>query len=208
MGHPYLLYVPAGLTWNYYSGSLNGMNRNPAVVRLRDFMDREDGWGRTQGREVFQRLQAYVEGHPEVQVFRVSLEGVRRIDISFASETVVELARSFRQRKGFCFTDLSDSDMLENWEAAAERKEQPLMVWNGGEGRVIGVKPSSGTVDAFMFALNRPVTRAAEYIAAKPSVSIANASTKFKQLWEHGFLLRREDSADSGGREFTYRRIA
>jgi predicted transcriptional regulator len=30
---------------------------------------------------------------------------------------------------------------------------------------------------------------------------------KFKQLWEQGFLLRRESVADSGGVEFVYQRI-
>ena len=38
-------------------------------------------------------------------------------------------------------------------------------------------------------------------------MSIANASTKFKQLWEQGFLLRQESVADSGGVEFVYQRI-
>jgi predicted transcriptional regulator len=31
---------------------------------------------------------------------------------------------------------------------------------------------------------------------------------KFKQLWEQGFLLRQESSADSGGVEYLYRLIA
>jgi predicted transcriptional regulator len=31
---------------------------------------------------------------------------------------------------------------------------------------------------------------------------------KFKQLWEQGFLLRQESTADSGGLEYVYRRIA
>jgi len=184
------------------------MNEKYALIRLVNFMDTQDGWGRVQGREVFQRLQAYVESHPEIDVFQIILQEVKRIDISFASETIVELGRRYRQSKGFCFVDLTDPDMLENWEAAAQRREQPLMVWNKKNGKVIGMKPNPGALDAFEFALNRPVTRAADYVAERSDVSIANASTKFKQLWEQGFLLRHEDSADSGGREYTYHRIA
>jgi len=120
---------------------------------------------------------------------------------------VIELARRYRGQKGFCFIDLTDQDMLENWEAAAARKEQPIMVWRGKKGRVIGVEPSRGSLGAFWFALEREHTRATEFAAATPNMSIANASTKFKQLWEHGFLLRREDIAESGGVEFTYYRI-
>lgn len=184
------------------------MNEKSATIRLRDFMDTQEGWGRDQGRKVYQKLIAFVEVNPGTITFKVSLEQVRRVDISFASETVVELARRYRGKKGFCFTDLTDQDMLENWDAAAERKGQPIMVWEGKNGRAIGVSPTQGTMGAFKFALERERTRAAEFAATIPDMSIANASTKFKQLWEQGFLLRREDVAESGGVEFAYYRIS
>jgi predicted transcriptional regulator len=38
-------------------------------------------------------------------------------------------------------------------------------------------------------------------------MSIANASSKFKHLWEQGFLLRQEEMADAGGAEFVYQPI-
>lgn len=183
------------------------MNENSVIIRLGDFMNSSEGWGRGQGREVYQKLIDFVENNPGVTVFKVSLYGVRRVDISFASETVVELAKRYRGSKGFCFTDLTDPDMLENWGAAAERKSQPIMVWEDGVGRVIGLEPSPGNLGAFRFALDRPRARAAEFAVATEGMSIANASTKFKQLWEQGFLLRREDMADSGGVEFVYYRI-
>lgn len=183
------------------------MNENLTILRLRDLMPGPEGWGRSQGREVYSKLIEFVESHPGVLVFRVSVDGVNRIDISFASETLVELARRFRGHKGFCFIDIVDPDMLENWEAAAERKSQPLMVWRGEEGRPIGLIPSQGNSGALNFALKREFTRATEFAAATPGMTIANASTKFKQLWEQGFLLRQENVAESGGVEFVYFRI-
>lgn len=183
------------------------MNENATVIQLRDFMNTPEGWGRGQGREVYQKLIDFVESNPGVMVFKVSLDGVRRVDISFASETLIELARRYRCNKGFCLTGLVDQDMLENWEAAAERKGQPIMVWNEGKGRVIGVEPSSGNSEAFRFALARSRSRAMEFAAATEKMTIANASNKFKQLWEQGFLLRREDVSESGGIEFLYYRI-
>jgi hypothetical protein len=183
------------------------MNENATTIKLMDFMDTPEGWGRNHGRQVYQKLVDFVESHPGVLVFRVSVDGVRRVDISFASETVIELARRYRTNKGFCFVDLVDMDMLENWEAAAERKSQPLMTWEGDKGRVIGVQPSQGNAGAFTFALERVFARAAEFATMTPGMSIANASTKFKQLWEQGFLLRREDVSGSGGIEFSYCRI-
>ena len=176
-------------------------------LRLYDLTGRPEGWGREQGRAVYSRLLSFVESHPGMLVFRISVDQVQRMDISFASETIVQLARRYRGRKGFCFTDLSDRDMLENCEAGAERGEQPLLAWDGDIPSVIGPQPSAGTRDAFRFALRRPSTRVAEFVAEQQGISIRNASNKFKQLWEQGFLLREERSADSGGVEYVYQRI-
>ena len=106
------------------------MNERVQVLSLRRFMERS-GWGRSEGREVYQRLLDFVEGNSETIIFKISLDGVRRLDMSFASETLVELARRYRENKGFCLVDLADKDIVENIDAAAEKKEQPLLVWIG-----------------------------------------------------------------------------
>jgi hypothetical protein len=183
------------------------LNEIRDLIVLRQFMDDDQGWGREAGRIVYQRLLQHVEATPGVIVFRVSFDGVRRLDMSFASETVVELAKRYRGAKGFCLADLSDLDLIENIEAAAIRKAQPLMIWQGDQSRVIGLEPSQGNREALVFALSRPIVRAAEFAQAIPDMLIANASTKFRQLWEQGFLLRREATADSGGVEYVYYRI-
>ena len=186
---------------------MGSMNQNTITLKLCEFMETPEGWGRDHGRKVYQKLIDFVEDHPGFMIFMVSLEGTKRVDISFASETIVELARRYRGQKGFCFVDLTDQDMLENWEAAASRKKQPIMLWEGNKGRPIGIGPSRGALSAFEFAITRESVKAAEFAASTPAMSIANASTKFKQLWEQGFLLRREDIAESGGVEFSYYRI-
>jgi len=173
------------------------------VLALRAFMERPEGWGRSQGRQVYQRLLQYVEDNPGTLIFQVSIKGVQRVDVSFASETIIELARRFRRAKGFCLIDLTDPDMVENIDAAGEKKEQPMLVWRGRSSELVGMKPKEGMREAFQFAMGRPQSRASEF-AAQKDLSIANASMKFKQLWEQGFLLRRESSADTGGVEFVY----
>lgn len=152
---------------------------------------------------MYQRLLDFIEGNSGTVVFQISMRDVQRVDISFASETIIELARRFRRTKGFCLVDLTDQDLIENIDAAGEKKEQPLLVWRGKSANLIGMKPSEGTREAFQFAMGRPQSRAAEF-AVQKSISIANASMKFKQLWEEGFLLRRESTADTGGVEFLY----
>jgi hypothetical protein len=182
------------------------MNEGVRVLALREFMDRPEGWGRVQGRDVYQRLLRSIEENPGTLVFRVSMKGVQRVDISFASETVVELARRYRGTKGFCLVDLTDPDLIENWDAAAAKKGQPLLVWQNKSAHLIGTEPTQGCQEAFRFALERPQARAAEFAETK-DMSIANASMKFKQLWDQGFLLRRESTADTGGVEYIYHRI-
>lgn len=165
------------------------------------------GWGRPQGRSVFDKLVAYIESRPEQQVFKLSMEGVERINASFASEAIVELVRRYRGSKGICLVNLSDPDIRFDIDVAAEKVNVPVTVWNGNKIEVLGSKPSAGNRGAFEFALARPQARAAEFAETMGGMSIANASTKFKQLWEQGFLLRSESAADSGGVEFLYQRI-
>src|SRR5438445_12597633 len=83
----------SGLTTPNDSALLGSVNENSTTVRLRDFMASDEGWGRNQGREVYPKLIEFVEDHPGVMIFKVSLQDVRRGDISFASETVVEASR-------------------------------------------------------------------------------------------------------------------
>lgn len=186
---------------------MGSMNEGVRVLALRDFMERPDGWGREQGRGVYQSLLRAIEASAGSLVIKISMKGVHRIDMSFASETIVELARRYRGTKGICLVELADSDMIENIDAAAAKKGQPLLVWQGKSARVVGAQPTPGCREAFDFALDRPKARAAEFAQSKKNMTIANASMKFKQLWEQGFLLRHESGADSGGVEFVYQRI-
>jgi hypothetical protein len=178
-----------------------------AVLYLRDCMPRSEGWGRPEGREVYPALLNFVEAHPGNKIFRVSLERVERMDISFVSETMVQLAKRYRGNKGFCFVDVPHEDMAENIDAAAIKGEQPFLAWRNTKASVLGPQPAAGTADAFHFALERPYTRVADFVAGNPGISLTNASNKFKQLWQKGFLLRRERAAETGGVEYVYYRI-
>ncbi len=177
-------------------------------IRLRTHMHNSDGWGHIQGRQVHEKLRVLIESHPTESIIRISLDGVKRTDISFPREAVIELARSYRGQRGFCLTDVSDPDVLENWDAAALSREQPLLVW-GKEMtyRIIGPQPSAGLRQMLQYVLSVPVVRTSE-AAAVLHLKIPNASNKLKQLWQEGYILRQEQSASSGGVEYEYVRIA
>jgi hypothetical protein len=170
-------------------------------------MDGEtSGWGRAQGSAVSARLMAHFDSVPDQRVVRISMEGVERLDASFASEAIVEVIKRYRKTKGICLVDLANSGIRLNIDLAAERVGVPVTVWNGKDVEVIGLKPSMGNREALDYILGHAGVRAAEF-AEHAGISIANASTKLKQLWEQWFVMRSESAADSGGVEFLYRRI-
>lgn len=170
-------------------------------------MDGEtSGWDRDQAVPIAAKLVSQIESMSEQRVVKISMEGVERMDASFASEAIVGVIGRYRKSRGICLIDLSNSAIRLNIDLAAERIGVPVTVWNGTEVEVIGLKPSAGNREALDYALSRAEVRTATF-ADVAGISIANASTKFKQLWEQGFLMRTEGAADSGGVEFLYRRI-
>lgn len=177
------------------------------TICLRNYMEGDDGWGRAEGRLLYDRLLKEIEAHSGEQIFVISLDGVRRTDASFPRESVVELAVRFRGIKGFCLIDAKDADLLENWDAAALRRNQPITVWmNPDESQLLGPRPKPGLVALFEYAITKPRITASE--AAKVfDLKINNASMKLKQLLEGGYLLRSEETSSSGGIEFVYYRI-
>ncbi len=172
-------------------------------IKLRELMDRDDGWGTDEGHEVYLKLIRTVQRHPGTAIFVVSLEGVRRTDASFPRESVMEVARRYRKKAGICLVDVANDDMMDNWDAAAQKKEQPIFVWLNKAYRLLGPQPSAGNTEVLQFVVSRFETRASN-VAKELSLKIANASMKLRQLWEQGFILRSEDVAETGGIEYTY----
>jgi len=177
-----------------------------ATIQLRDFMERDDGWGNEEGQEVRHKLLRVVESHSDAIVFRISLAHIRRTDTSFPRESVVELAKRFRGLKGFCIVEVSDQDLLDNWDAAALKLQQPLTVWRENKPAIIGPAPTRGNKALLEYLLLVPETTAAR-VAQALRLQLTNASSKLKQLFDEGFILRRNDASPTGGVEYHYFRI-
>lgn len=182
------------------------MKQNVLTLQLRDFMDSDDGWGRKIGQKVFQAMLEYIESQKHVLIYNISLKGVKRVDASFPRESVIELAKRFRGERGVCLLDITNVDLIDNWDAAAMKKEQPIFIWNHENYKLIGPKPKAGLRSVLDIALSKNEITATE-ISEKLSLKITNASTKLKYLVDGGYLVRYEDSAKSGGKEYLYYRI-
>lgn len=181
---------------------------NPVVmsIRLREHLDRDDGWGSEEGIAVREKLLRAIEAHPEAMVIRVSLAGIRRTDASFARESVLELAHQFRGRRGICVLDVPSDDVLENWDAAALKRGQALVVWGAKGPQLIGPRPSEDTWELLKLVLRRGEVGTAE--AAKVlRKQVNNVSTRLKRLSDEGLVLRRDANAATGGVEYRYMAI-
>jgi hypothetical protein len=175
-------------------------------IRLRELMSEPDGWGIEQGRQVYRKLLACVDAHPTSIVFRISLARVKRTDVSFPRESVVELAARFRGQKGFYLRDVNGESLLENWDAAANRREQPLFVWVDKTPRLLGPEPPRTVKDVLAFALQHDFVTTAR-VAGQFGLSSSNASNKLRTLSDMGYLLRKEEAAPTGGLEYVYHRV-
>jgi hypothetical protein len=176
------------------------------IIRLRDNTQNEDPWGHEEGRQVFIKLLSIIEANPSNLVFSISLENIRRTDASFPRESVLELAKRYRGSRGFCLVDVLNPDLIENWDAAAIKLNQPLMVWQGEDYKIIGPKPNEGSYKMLEYVLSKASTTTSEAAKAM-EITTQNASNKLKYLYEGGYVFRKETVAQTGGIEFEYFRI-
>jgi hypothetical protein len=182
------------------------MKQNSMMISLHDFTSDSHPFGNIEGKEVFRKLVSFVEANPRVDIFGISLKGIEATDASFPRESVIAVAKQFRGQKGFFLTDLTDRDLIDNWNYAAQAKEQPLVIWQDGQFEVIGPELNSSAKVLVEYVLsNRSVL--ASQTAQDLNLSVQNASTRLKNLVAQGYILRLEDVADTGGIEFKYQAI-
>ncbi|MDU9408948.1 DNA-binding protein [Pseudomonas sp. zfem001] len=182
------------------------MNQKSITVKLRDFTEDDHPFGNVQGKATFGKLLDFVHSHPQYSVFGISLSGIEATDASFPRESVVAVAKLFRGERGFFLTDVKNRDLLDNWSYAAQAKEIPLTVWAEDHYQVIGPEISSSTRELLDCVLPQRAVTAAK-VAEVLNISVANASTKLKKLKDQGYILRAEETAESGGIEYIYRAI-
>lgn len=182
------------------------MNQNEMIINLRNFTKDDHPFGNVQGKDVFHKLMEFVDSHPSCNVFGVSLDGIEATDASFPRESVIALARFYRGDKSFYLINVTDRDLVDNWNYGALAKEQPLVIWSECGYEVIGPAMTKGTKDLVDFVLtNGSVTTS--NVATAFNISIPNASTRLKKLYNAGYIIRSEEAAESGGKEFIYNAI-
>jgi len=182
------------------------MNQKSITLNLIEFTgDEAHPYGNAAGREVFNKFISYLDTLPRAHVIGISF-GKVSADSSFLREAVVSVAKHYRGEKYFYIQDLEDPDVRDNCHYAAEAKKQPIVAWSDREYAILGPQPSSSNMALLEVVLSKMAVTTAQ-VAMDLDISVQNASTKLKKLVEEGYIMRREEVAESGGIEYVYAAI-
>ena len=183
---------------------MSEMKQTRIVLNLRDFTSSSTPFGNIEGKAVFRKLVDFVEQHPDTEVFGVSLDRIEATDASFPRESVIALAKQLRGERCFFLSGVRNRDVIDNWNYAAQAKEQPLTIWHESAFEVIGPELNASTRTLLDYVLNSTQGVRASQVSADLDLSIPNASTRLKNLVAQGYIMRASEVADSGGVEFRY----
>lgn len=176
-------------------------------IFLRELTERSDAHGSEEGKLVYDKLLNIVNQNPATSIFRISLDGIEMTDASFPRESVVAIAKQFRDEgKYFLITGTVNNDLIDNWNYAALARQQPLVLWSKNIHRFLGPEPSTGLKDTLSTVFKKQEVTTPE-IAELTGVSTPNASSKLKKLAILGYIYRAERTAETGGIEYVYRHI-
>lgn len=185
---------------------MKAMKQNSSIINLIDFTNDDHPFGNVQGKETFRKLVDYIDKHPSCRIFGISLAGIEATDASFPRESVISVAKHYREDKGIFLEQVKHRDILDNWSYAATAKEQPLIVWNEDTYEILGPTLTKSSRELLDYVLVKRTVLASE-VAIDLSISVQNASTRLKKLVSQGYILRSEEVAESGGIEFIYQAI-
>ena len=176
-------------------------------MKLIDYTNGNDHpFGNKQGQETYKRLKQFLDSTNEQQVIEISLEGIKATDASFPRESVISIIKHLNGEKSFYLTGFDSKDLLDNWDYAAKAKKQLVITKYEDSLEVIGPDINSSTRELieYVYSLNSVTTA---NVAKNLGISVQNASTRLKKLVNEGVVLREEEVALSGGKEFIYKRL-
>lgn len=182
------------------------MNQNVQTMKLFDLCKHKKPHGNKIGKEVFTQMRDYVEKHRGTTLFEISFTDIEFADSSFARESIVLLAKLYKGTKGFIIIDLDDEDIIDNIDYAAVALDQPLTIRLDTEIRTLGPVLTKSNLEILNFLKKKKKTTTSQ-IASSMNLSVQNASSKLKKLVDDGYILRFEETAESGGIEFIYQAI-
>ncbi|RYY80280.1 MAG: winged helix-turn-helix domain-containing protein [Moraxellaceae bacterium] len=179
------------------------MKQNAYKIELRDFTESPRPYGNVQGRSTFSKITDHINQLFNVSLIRISFADIEEADISYSREAVVSFAKYYKGEKGIYITNVENDDIIENLHFACIAKNQPLLVWANNDYKILGEPLSLPNLTLLEIVLKKRIATTAS-VAKELNISVQNASTRLKKLVDDGYILRKEVSAESGGKEYIY----
>jgi hypothetical protein len=177
------------------------------MMKLIEYTNGNDHpFGNRQGQETYKKLKEFFDRNECKQVVEISLEGIKATDASFPRESVISIIKHLNGEKSFYITGFDSKDLLDNWDYAAKAKKQLVVTKFDNALEVIGPEISSSTKALIDFVYSQSSVTTAN-VAKALDLSVQNASTRLKKLVNEGIILREEEAAMSGGKEFIYKKL-
>jgi len=172
-------------------------------ISLSDIAKTDNLIGSEQGRDVHHALYNLICATPLDRIVAIVPGSVQRMDATFAREAIVTLVKRLQGSRLVYLKDFWNRDFLDNCGYAARALDAHLMHVSGGELDVLGAtfSKSWGSLLASVFSLGVTTT---SVVAGSLGISVQNASVQMKKMADGGLMIRREEDAFSGGREWHY----
>lgn len=182
------------------------MNQIVKIMKLIDFTKESSPYGTQKGRQVFSLMRDFIEKHASSTIFELSLEGIEFIDSSFTRESIILLAQLYKGKKGFYLSHIEDKDIVDNIDYIAQVLKQPIAIKFDQNIQILGPRLTKANLEIIELIIERKKVTTA-LVANAFDISVPNASSKLKKLVDDGYILRFEETAESGGIEFIYQAI-
>lgn len=180
----------------------------PYRLRITEFIDGGDAWGRELGRKIFRDLDDRLFASPaDAHVVMIDFSGTERIDVSFPQEAVVELIRKYTGNRYFFLNGLEDPDVEENVSVALEKREMTAIIRDSKGYRLTGKPLADDLQDILKLADERDEITSGD-VVKRFELTPQNTANKLAALWKMGLLQRDDRTARGGGRENRYAKVS
>ena len=182
------------------------MNQIAKIMKLIDFTKESSPYGTQKGREVFSLMREFIEKHASSTIFELSFEGIEFDDSSFIRESIILLAQLYKGKKGLYVSYIEDQDIIDNIDYIAQVLKQPIAIKLDQGIQILGPRLTKANLEILELILEQKKVTTA-LVANAFDISVPNASSKLKKLVDDGYILRFEETAETGGIEFIYQSI-
>jgi len=176
------------------------------IIELFELTSNSCCYGSKNGRELYHKLLDIVESDKNNKNFTISFTNIDMVDSTFAKESVVEIIKKYLSKKSFSLKNIRNTDITENINCAANLLEQGVVVWNDEAYQILGprISEASRAVIDIIFEAEEITTA---QLSNKQKITLQNASTKIKKLFNQGYITRQESTLQTGGIHYLYKPI-